>query len=121
MIDIYVGKNLKHYTVPKDILCYHLSYFDRCFNGHFKEAIELKLIPPDDAVKDFEIILDFVLTGRISTMFEIIPDDVDENPVKECIEFIEYAEKPDLAGAGMAVYENIINMLSGQYATNLEV
>jgi hypothetical protein len=46
---------------------------------------------------------------------------VGEIPAKECIEFIEYAEKYDLAGAGMVVYENIINMLSGQYATNLEV
>jgi hypothetical protein len=63
----------------------------------------------------------YALTGRIQTTFEIILDDVGEIPAKECIEFIEYAEKYDLAGAGMAVYENIINMLSGQYATNLEV
>jgi hypothetical protein len=83
-------------------------------------VIELKLSPPDDTVKDFEIILDYALTRRIPTTFEIILDDVGEIPVKECIEFIEYAEKYDLSGPGMAVYENIINMLSGQYATNLE-
>ena len=39
-VDIYVGPKSKHYRVPKDILCYYSTYFDRCFNGQVKEAKE---------------------------------------------------------------------------------
>ncbi|KAI9050117.1 hypothetical protein LZ554_006258 [Drepanopeziza brunnea f. sp. 'monogermtubi'] len=39
-VDIYVGKNKKHYNLPKELLCYYSPYFDRCFNGESKEVNE---------------------------------------------------------------------------------
>ncbi len=62
-VDIYVGPEIKHYSVLKNLLCYYSSYFDRCFNGGFKEAKEQKLALPEDSVEDFEILLHYVLTG----------------------------------------------------------
>lgn len=49
-VDIFVGSEMKQYSVPVDILCYYLPYFDRCFYGSFKEADEQKLTLPEDSV-----------------------------------------------------------------------
>ncbi|KAH7418318.1 hypothetical protein BKA64DRAFT_635451 [Cadophora sp. MPI-SDFR-AT-0126] len=62
-VDVYVGKDKKHYVIPKDLLCYYSTYFDRCFNGEFKEAKEGKLELPEDDVQDFEILLEYMLRG----------------------------------------------------------
>lgn len=59
-VDIYVGSESKHFHLPKDILCYYSTYFDRCFNGGFKEAKELKLTLPEDQVEYFQHLLDYM-------------------------------------------------------------
>ena len=56
-VDIYIGPKSKHYRVPKDILCYNSTYFDRCFNGQVKEAKEQKLSLPEDRPEFFQRVI----------------------------------------------------------------
>jgi hypothetical protein len=62
-VDIYVGVNSKHFNLPKDILCYYSSYFERCFNGRFEEGEEQKLTLPEDKLDYFQILLDYMFLG----------------------------------------------------------
>jgi hypothetical protein len=99
-VDIYVGPKSKHYRVPKDILCYNSTYFDRCFNGQVKEAKEQKLSLPEDRPEFFQIRMDYIFS-----------DGENERNLKTCkfgtwngcIAFMEYAEVYDLAGAVEAI------------------
>ncbi|KAL2074346.1 hypothetical protein VTL71DRAFT_8124 [Oculimacula yallundae] len=64
-VDIYVGESIKHYRLPKLLLYYYSPYFDRCFNGGFKEGTEQKLELPDDKIEDFEVIIEYMLRSTI--------------------------------------------------------
>lgn len=69
-VDIYVGLESIHYRLPKDILCHYSLYFDRCFNGHFKEAIEQELTLREDLPEFFDLLLDymFIHVGNIDNI-----------------------------------------------------
>lgn len=95
-VDIYVGPESKHYHLPKDILCYYSTYFDRCFNGGFKEAKHQKLSLPEDRPEDFQLLLDYIF---INGEGPLEPKGDSEQQMKYCIEFIEYAGEYDLVGA----------------------
>lgn len=95
-----MGQARKHYVVPKDLLCYYSTYFDRCFNGHSLEATDSKLTLPEDDVFDFEILLEYVF-GHVSSCIEV--EKYDEAAMKICIDFIQYSETYGLLGASTAV------------------
>ncbi|KAH9222811.1 hypothetical protein DL95DRAFT_380561, partial [Leptodontidium sp. 2 PMI_412] len=86
-VDVIVGKDKKHYSLPKDLLCYHSRYFDRCFNGGFKEAEEQKLELLEDSVEDFEILLEFMLQGSVPDVIHT------RGTVATCMDMIAYADK----------------------------
>jgi hypothetical protein len=96
MVDIYVGKEFKHFHLPKDILCYYSTYFDRYFNGRFKEAAEHNLTLPEDRVEYFQHLLDYmILNGG-----DAIKVNGDwRQKMKYYMGFIEYIGKYDLLGA----------------------
>jgi hypothetical protein len=80
-VDIYVGPEKKHYSVPKEIICSQSDYFRRCFNGGSKEAEEQKLYLDEDKVEDFEILLEYVLSGQVTT--QLRKDNQTINPMRQ--------------------------------------
>ncbi|KAH7360637.1 hypothetical protein BKA65DRAFT_391264, partial [Rhexocercosporidium sp. MPI-PUGE-AT-0058] len=80
-VDVFVGKDKKHYRLPKDLLCYHSPYFERCFNGGFKEGKDQKLELLEDSVEDFEILLEYMLHGSF-------PDAIDGRAAKPIGAFV---------------------------------
>jgi hypothetical protein len=62
-VDVYVGPTKKHYSLPKLLLCHYSDFFDCCFNGNFAEAQSQKLELPEDLVEEFEILLEYMLSG----------------------------------------------------------
>jgi hypothetical protein len=108
MVDTYVGLNSKHDSVPKDLLCYHSPFFDRCLNGNFKEATELKVTLPEDSIEDFEIVLNYILTRRVATPLELnlhAP-----NPKQRCIHLINYANKYGVSEAVEKIHDEIAQL-----------
>ena len=108
-VDIFVGSEMKQYSVPVDIPRYYSPYFDRYFHRSFKEAAEQKLTLPEDRVEGFDVILDYMLTGHIPTTFEV--KESDKAGLEKCISFTEYADKYSIAEAGMVVYDILIEIL----------
>lgn len=90
-VDIYVGQDKKHYPLPKLLLCYYSPYFDRCFNGNFKEGESQKLELPEDEVADFELLIEHLLTGSIS--METIKATTKSWNLERCIGFLSYTDK----------------------------
>jgi len=78
------------------MLCYYSTYFDRCFNGGFKEAKEQKLILPEDRPEDFQLLLDYIF---INGEGPLEPEGDPKQQMKYCMELVEYAGKYDLIGA----------------------
>jgi hypothetical protein len=60
MASLFVGPEKKLYTVPKDLLCARVEYFDRMFNGPFEEATTLCAYFSEDKASDFAILLHWV-------------------------------------------------------------
>jgi hypothetical protein len=114
-VDIYVGPEAKHYVAPKDLLTHHSKFFDRCFNGAFIEATESKLTLPEDNVEFFEIMLGYIVTGRIPNVFYTF--DYDEAALEVYMQFILYVEKYDVTDAGMIVFAKLKRVLKKNPAT----
>lgn len=94
-VDIYVGKDKKHYSVPKGLLCYYSTYFDRCFNGKFKETKEGKLELLDDQTDNFELLLEYFLHGTVP-LGDVKPRSEKGSKldlVGRYMELLEYADK----------------------------
>lgn len=66
MVDILVGPNKKPYRVHKDLLCAKIPYFNAMFNGGFQEATKQAATLPEDNPEVFDLLLEWVYTGRLS-------------------------------------------------------
>ena len=75
------------------------------------EATHQKLILKEDAIADFELLLDYILTGSIAAHFD--QPESDEAALNKCMTFIEYADKYDVADVGLAVYDALMKILHG--------
>lgn len=60
MVSLFVGPEEKLFTVPKDLLCERVKYFDRMFNGPFEEGKTQCAYFPEDKASAFEILLHWV-------------------------------------------------------------
>lgn len=102
-VDTFVGPDKKPYTsLPKLLLCHYSDYFDRCFNGKFKEGQTQRLELPEDKVDDFEVLLEYMLHGTVGTL---VVRKTCGQAIKRCMEVLEYADKYNLAETGDAVYD----------------
>ncbi|KAF8864066.1 hypothetical protein BDZ45DRAFT_52420 [Acephala macrosclerotiorum] len=119
-VNIYVGPEKKHYSLPKNLLCHYSDYFDRCFNGNFADAQIQQLELPEDKVEDFDIILEYLLHGRVTSEAKI--RSVGQNGLSECMNFIIYVDKYNLGEVSAAVMEPLKKVLTTKFFTgNLEV
>ncbi|KAE8448421.1 hypothetical protein EG329_009486 [Mollisiaceae sp. DMI_Dod_QoI] len=113
-VDVYVGPGRKHYSLPKDLLCHYSTYFDRCFNGAFKEANQQKLSLPEDKVKDFEVLMEYMLSGTTAT-FEVT--EIGGAAVVACMDFLRYADKYTMGYVGQIIEEPLRKAL--EHLSNL--
>ncbi|KAF4637887.1 hypothetical protein G7Y89_g192 [Cudoniella acicularis] len=102
-VDIYVGANKKHYSLPKKLFCYYSTHFYRCFNGDFVEGKIQKLELPKDKIEDFEILVEYMLRGGGGLTFTTTK--VDHAAYNECVEFVTYADKYGLGDAAAVICE----------------
>lgn len=65
MVDIYVGKERKHFRVHKSLLCKKVPYFDKMFNGNFQEAAKNQAEFAEDDVIAFDVLTRWIYTGSV--------------------------------------------------------
>jgi len=112
-VDVYVGAQKKQYSLPKLLLCHYSPCFNRCFNGKFIEAQTQELKLPEDKVDDFEVLLEYMLRGQISEVFEVKKNQSASVAVQRCVNFLEYADKYELGDAACTeIYEPLKKALS---------
>jgi hypothetical protein len=62
-IEVATGENSKRFLVHKALLCRKIVYFDKMFNGSFKESMESKATFPEDDNEAWALIVDWVYRG----------------------------------------------------------
>ncbi len=64
-VDVYVGPDHEHFQLPKGVLCRHSPYFNKAFNGEFKEGKQQSLELVDEDSGAFRLLVQWLLTGDI--------------------------------------------------------
>lgn len=67
-VDIYVGAEKKHWSLHKNLLCHHSSYFETEFQGHEvpkKEEHTPSHYLPDDDPRGFELLVKWLYQGHL--------------------------------------------------------
>jgi len=59
MVDIYVGPSKVLFRLHKNKLCFRIQYFDKMFNGSFKEASSNTAYLPEDDPASFDLLADW--------------------------------------------------------------
>jgi hypothetical protein len=59
MVDIYVGPSKKHFRLYKAKLCSRIPYFDKMFNGNFKEASDNVAYLEEDDPASFDLLAEW--------------------------------------------------------------
>ncbi|KAA6407868.1 MAG: hypothetical protein FRX48_08219 [Lasallia pustulata] len=67
MVDIYVGQERIHYHLSLKLLSHHSSYFDKAFNGGFKEGATKRLDLPDEDIHAFNLLIQWIYSGQVNT------------------------------------------------------
>ncbi|KAF4625607.1 hypothetical protein G7Y89_g12559 [Cudoniella acicularis] len=61
MVDLYIGPTEEHFRAHKRLLCDKIPYFDKMFNGGFKEASDNTAKLPEDNPDTFEDLLNMAV------------------------------------------------------------
>jgi hypothetical protein len=65
-VEILVGPTKKSFILAKALLCHRSPYFDRAFNGGFKEAVEQVLCLPEISIETFQLVVQYLYTGKFA-------------------------------------------------------
>ncbi|TGO64320.1 hypothetical protein BOTNAR_0089g00090 [Botryotinia narcissicola] len=65
LVQIIVGPELKEFFVHKALIRSTCDFFDKAFNGRFKEGIENKMHLPEDNPEIFEIFVNWMYSGHL--------------------------------------------------------
>ncbi|KAL3420280.1 BTB/POZ domain-containing protein [Phlyctema vagabunda] len=68
MVDLYVGAKRQLFRVHKLAMCRQIEYFDKMFNGSFRETSELRASFPDDDPRAFDLLLGWIYTGIVKPL-----------------------------------------------------
>lgn len=68
MVDISVGPEKELFRIHKDLLCGRVQYFERMFNGGFKEAQEQAAFLPEDDAGAFAYFVKWLYSGDLSSI-----------------------------------------------------
>jgi len=70
-VDIYVGPEKKLFRVHKSFLCRRIPYFDKMFNGAFKEAEGVAELPEDDPAA-FDLLIEWAYNMNPRRMRDLV-------------------------------------------------
>jgi hypothetical protein len=65
MVNIYVGLERKHYLIHKDILTKQSEFFDRAWNGRFKEAEDNSIYIEEESPAAFDLLMSLLYKGHV--------------------------------------------------------
>lgn len=68
MVNIYVGPDQKRWSLHRNLLCHHSSFFEAEFCGHEvarKDGEDLRLDLPDDDPAGFELLVKWLYQGEL--------------------------------------------------------
>lgn len=67
IVDLVVGtgSGKRLFRVHKKLLCSRMPYFDKMFNGPWKESSESTALFPDDNTNAFEALLGWIYNGDV--------------------------------------------------------
>ncbi|TVY93346.1 hypothetical protein LAWI1_G002208 [Lachnellula willkommii] len=108
MVDILVGPDKKLFRVHKTFLCRRIPYFDKMFNGAFKEAGGVAELPEDDPAA-FDLLMEWTYNSnprRLRDLVPVIDSDMVSRPSWDVVAFYALAMKlclPDLQDLIMIV------------------
>ncbi|KAF7932397.1 hypothetical protein EAE99_003637 [Botrytis elliptica] len=102
-VNIVVGPEKKSFELPKDLLAYYSPVFDRSFNGNFIEGQTQTMELPEDTVKDFEVLVEYVFHHGVGDKLSILKHG--RHAAEHCISFLKYADKYDLGDVSTLVYD----------------
>ena len=99
------------HSLPKKIVCSTSSFFDRAFNGNFKEGNEQKMELKDVKKKPFYLAVQWMFTGQI-----VLPTACDGSAeiITELIGFLELADRLDIMGP----FDSIIGTMRSKMRSN---
>ncbi|KUJ22425.1 uncharacterized protein LY89DRAFT_762551 [Mollisia scopiformis] len=55
----------QNFSLPKALLCYHSPFFERAFNGGFKEATEQKMSMTSCSLETFKLLIQWLYTSHV--------------------------------------------------------
>lgn len=96
MVDIYVGPEEQLVRVHKSRLCNRIDYFDKMFNGKFKEAIDNVARLPEDDPAEFDVLIQWVYCPKpdqIQALTTITNSEGQGGPSWDAVGFYSLAEK----------------------------
>ncbi|KAI9647204.1 hypothetical protein NHQ30_003587 [Ciborinia camelliae] len=70
-VKIYVGPTRKLWTLPEDLLCSRVKYFQKAFKGKFKEAADKDMYLSEDDPASFGHLVDWIFGQKIDCQCEI--------------------------------------------------
>ena len=83
-MDIYVGKEKRHWSLHHYLLCYHSDYFENRFDGDSKKKLgKVELL--DDDPRAFEVLIKWLYQGKI--------DDVSDMPMDKKWQYADTCQK----------------------------
>ena len=72
MVKLFVGPDKTLFVVHKLRLCRRIPYFEKMFNGHFKETVEQEASFPEDKAATFDILLEWVYNFNHRKVRELV-------------------------------------------------
>ena len=104
---------MKHFSLPKLLLCHYSSYFDRCFNSCFSEAKTQKLDLPEDNVEDFELLVEWMVYGILSK------ETLEKRKQTDWATSMALIEYADIYGLGEAAEAVALNSYKEDFLANV--
>ena len=111
-VDIYVGKERKRWTLHRNLLCHHSSYFETELEGHEvpKQEDVRKLELLDDDPKGFELLVKWLYQGQLEDSALFTEEDK-YNYAVACHKLYMLCDKFDMI--------QLKNLAMDQYRSNL--
>lgn len=113
-VDIYVGPQKKHFSLPKKLLCYYSEYFQRCLNSNFIESQTQRIDLDQDNIEYFNILVEYMSTGMVMCNALYVFRDGPAG-MQECMNFLDYVDKYGMGDAAFAVQDSLERVIRSLY------
>ncbi|TVY42483.1 hypothetical protein LSUB1_G003275 [Lachnellula subtilissima] len=108
MVKLWVGEqDPKLYRVHKSILCQTIPYFNSMFKSGFKEASENTATFPEDPPESFEILLEWVYSGKLRPSVQVNTSATNQSIEWDCVTMYTLADKLCLSSLKDEILDSI--------------